>query len=362
MNYFRYLIATAFTLLILAAAINYFLDPAGIYRPGLSKPIQFVGALLNSENGLWWPAGSIDERAIKKELAKYSKDAECVIVGSSHIMQIGSTRRTKVLKEVCSSIINLGVSGASIEDHFALSFLSMSGGTPKRIVLGIDPWTLAFGKDQRWSYYAEDYRKAKGEIQGESSSNKHHEDSSFQSKLRNLFSLEYTNRSIRKGMRELRSPLTSQGIIAAPKLDEAVGGVHPVFLRDGAIQYSAEYIEASGTATIRLGGDVYKTDGYLNDAGAIKAYKSLLRWIKSKGVEPILLLTPYHQNVWRAPSSFNTRALVATEPIVRAIGKELGVRVIGTYNPDAAGCLETEFLDFMHPKMDCMARLVERQD
>lgn len=347
---------------MLFAAINFLADPAGIYRTDLAGPIQFANTLVKAEHGLWWPENSNDDRAFKKELSKHSSDSECVVIGSSHVMQAGSARKTKALTNLCSSIINLGVTGASIEDHFTLAFLSLKNGTPKKIVFGVAPWTLAFGKTQGWFYYAENYQEATQEIHGKPSTSTKREDSALQSKLRNLFSLEYTIRSVRKMVQNLSPGSNHSDITAAPKLDETIGGTHPAILRDGSLLYSAEYIAKAKADTIPLGGTLYETDGNLNEANAIKSYKSLLTWVKNKGVEPILLMTPYHQNVWKAPASLNARALVATEPIVRAMGKELGIRVIGTYNPNAAGCLESEFFDFMHPKSDCLVRLAEDQD
>ncbi len=49
-----------------------------------------------------------------------------------------------------------------------------------------------------------------------------------------------------------------------------------------------------------------------------------------------------------------------TEAIVLEIGKELGIKIIGSYKPEIFGCKEEEFFDFHHPKAVCLARLGER--
>lgn len=357
MIYFRYLITTALTILTFAAAVNIFADPAGIYRSNRNSPTQLADALIQSEHGLWWPEGWLEERALKKALAKHSSDVDCIVIGSSRVMQVGSARKASSLVNACSSILNLGVGGAGIEDHFALVYLSITDGHPKKMILGIDPWTFAFGKDRQWSYYSESYQLAKQAIQGGSPFNKRENDDVMLRKLRNLFSLEYTIRSVRKAMRDIMEGPSRYSAEVAPRLDETIGGRYPVFLRDGSLQYSAKFLVEAKVRPIPHGGVTYNTDGILNDAGAINAYRSLIKWIKSKGIEPILLLTPYHQNVWKAADSLNTRAIQATEPIVRALALELRVSVIGTYNPDTAGCLGEEFFDFMHPKADCLAKL-----
>lgn len=357
MTYLRYLLLTSFLVLSVCAGINYFIDPASVYHSEKTQPAAYAEALIKSEHGLWWPENSFEDREVKKPLAKYAGTVECVVVGSSHIMQIGSSRASSTFGDQCSSILNLGVSGASIEDHFVLAYLALKNQHPKKMVLGIDPWTFAFGKDARWSYYADDYKNARGLIlinAGELSSEN---TDTLQSKLRNLLSLEYTIRSVRKLRSIVMGTANQQPISAAPKLDEQQGGESPVLFQDGSLLYSAKYLALAKATPIRLGGENYKTNGILNDHAAIEAYKNLLRWIKGKGVEPILLMTPYHQNTWKATESLDVSALVATEPIVRKIGNELGLKVIGTFNPDTAGCVETEFFDLMHPSTDCLARL-----
>lgn len=365
MFYYRCLLATALAILVFAAGFNFIADPAGVYQQDRNRAhaIKYADALIQSEYGLWWLENSFEDREIKKALAKYSSHSECVVIGSSHVMQVGSARKTNSLVKECASILNLGVSGASIEDHFALVYLSLKSGHPKKIVLGIDPWTFTFGKDQRWAYYSEDYQQARQAVLGDRSLvGKNENNDTLRSKLRNLLSLEYTLRSVRKAAGGFKHESDRYTAKAAPNLEEMVGGEHPVLLRDGSMLYSAKYLVQVNTQPIPLGGTVYKTEGVLNDLDAINAYISLLRWIKKQRVEPILLLTPYHQNVWAAADSQNTRALKATEPIVRQLANDLGLTVVGSYNPDSASCLSSEFLDFMHPNADCMARLEKAPD
>jgi hypothetical protein len=352
-----YLANTAFVILVFAASINFIVDPAGVYRPDRDSATKFAATLIQAENGLWWQDESFSDRAIKMSLAKYSNQYECVVIGSSHVMQVGSARKINSLVNICSSILNLGVSGASIEDQFALAYLALKDGHPKKIVLGVDLWTFAFGKDHRWSFYSDDYLQARRNVFGGTSLITSEEPSgSLQSKLRNLLSLEYTIKSFRKAIGDFTHGSDRHLAILAPKTGES-GGAHAALLRDGSLLYSGSYIEQAKGKPIALGGELYGTDGILNDPGAINAYRALLLWIKSKGVEPILLLTPYHQNVWKAANSKNTLALKATEPIVLQIASDLGIAVLGSYNPEAVGCLSTEFFDFMHPTADCLSKL-----
>lgn len=358
--YLRYLFVTTFSVLAVIACANYFVDPAYVYRTVQNRSDTFAEALVKSENGLWWPDTFLPERAIKKSLADYADYSECVVVGSSHVMQIGSARTLNSLSDKCASIINLGVSGGTIEDHLALAYLSLHNKPSGKIVLGIDPWTFAYGKNTAWSYYSKDYQVARNMILGESTPVGAENTDTIRSKLINLLSLEYTVKSIRN----LKIGDRLYYGKSAPKIDEEAGGKFPIFYRDGSLQYDDKFIAQTNkikpSERIGLGGDyAYNTDGVLNERVAIDSYASLIRWIKSKGVEPILLLTPYHHNVWKRPFSANVRALMATEPIVRQLGRQLGVTVIGSYDPIAAGCSSDEFFDFMHAKGSCLAKLHE---
>lgn len=358
--YLRFFLGAVFLVLGTAATLNFVVDPAGIYHAGKVNPQAYADALIKSEHGLWAPEDTFDDRLLMKSLAKYSARAECVVVGSSRVMQISSDRAPRSLRDVCGSVLNLGVNGAGIEDHFTLAYLALLSGRPKKIILGVDPWTLAFGKDKRWSAYRDDYFQARAKILWKKNATDSKSlDKIDMAKLSNLINLEYTVRSVQTVMRDFhREPPT---ITTVSELDPAVGGYYPARLKDGSHVYSAKYIADASRATTPMGGKIYMTDGVLNQQVAIDAYRTLLLWIRSLGVEPILLMTPYHENVWGAPLSVNSVALRATEPIVMNLAHGLNVKVIGSYDPKVVGCLSNEFFDFMHPTPNCLAKLRVRQ-
>jgi hypothetical protein len=352
--------------LAIASGLNFFVDPANIYRERHVTPQSYADALIRSEHGLYFREGTVDERLLAKALASKSFRADCVVIGSSHVTQISSERKSKIFQNICGSILNLGVSGGSIEDHFILSYLALQHrqkGRPSKVIFGVDPWTLAFGKDRRWLTNRDDYLAAEVEIQGtpegsDGSSTDGGIDEASKMKLANLINLEYTIRSIKTIIRDFRSGAPT--IEFAPELDTATGGDFPIRLRDNSHVYSAKYIAKSIGARIPFGGTIYATDGELNQNNAINAYRDMLLWIESKGVEPILLMTPYHENVLKAPSSINAIALNATEPIVLNLAERVGIKVIGSYDPKMFGCLSSEFFDFMHPTSKCLDKLRAR--
>jgi len=358
-TYQRYLLGTTLLLLVVVAVLNFSMDPAGIYREGGFNPNEYTARLIKSKEGLFIPEDYMEERAVVKALAKYAKGTDCVVIGSSHVMQLSSKRNAKFAPYICQSILNLGVSGASIEDHLVLSYLTIKDGAPKKIVLGIDPWTFAFGKDQRWSSYRDDYLNASSNILGIQDEN-YSPFSNYPgvSKLKNLINMDYTTRSIKSLIKRIKHGVPV--IADIDDLDPAIGGLHEARLNDGSHVYSSKFIENSKKADIPLGGVVYKTEGVLNQKEAIQVYRSLLLYITRQGVTPIFVLTPYHENVWKSADSANVKAMRSTEHIVRSLAAELNLSVIGSYMPQVDGCLSIEFYDFMHPTADCTARLKPR--
>lgn len=358
LKYLKYLFVTTIAALTIVAGINYFVDPASVYRPNKSSAKEFAKALVKSEYGLWWIENTPTDWDIKTALVSTSNNnVDCVVIGSSRVMQIGSARSISSLHEQCASILNLGVSGGSIEAHYILSYLALKNLHPRKIVFGIDPWTFAFKKDPRWYNYANDYQLAKESILGHHNQLSSENTNTVSGKVMNLFSLLYTSKSINKLLSDFQNHSNHDVISTAPKLDERLGGENPILFRDGSLLSSSNSFQSQKKNFIPLGGDPYGTDGAINDLSAVEAYKSLLRWVKKQGVEPILLMTPYHQNVLLKPDSLNVRAIDTIEPIIKQIGNEFGLIVIGSYHPEKAGCLSTEFFDFMHATPDCLAKL-----
>ena len=356
MSYLDSLLGTSLLLLILVASLNYFTDPGSVYHGDRLNSETFSIALINSKHGLWWPKSSWEERSLKKALAKQAYQADCVVIGSSHAMEISSHRENKSLTDNCLSLLNLSVSGASIEDHITLTYLALQNVKPKKLILGIDPWTMAFGTDVRWAQYENDYYRARSAVQGkENTLNTKRIENGIRDKITNLFSFEYTVRSLDTVLRYVRNGLPS--IVEAPRVNDGLGGDNAVILPDGSLIYSAQYILEAKYKEIPWGGEGYKTTGLVTQYPAIDAYRSLISWIKNNNVEPIFLLTPYHQNVWKIPNSPDAVALNNIEPVVRNLATEFGVKTIGSYNAEATGCLPDEFWDIMHPTSKCLMKL-----
>jgi hypothetical protein len=355
-SYIRNFFITTTGSILLIVFLNFFIDPAGVYHKDKSPEQEYANALAQTRNGLWWPDNSFDERAIKKHLAKEQQDQnpDCIIIGSSHVMQIGSSRPQKSLTDLCRTILNLSVSGAGLEDQLALTHLvfTKSVHAPTKLILEIAPWTFAFGRDLRWSNaYPDDYREMLNVLETPESADL---TEGQHSKATNLISLQYTKESLKELYRMAFAEYKKE-IQQAPPLQEDFGGKYPALFPDGSLLYSAYYYRSTNQTKVKPGGDNYKTGG--TDPKAISLYVRFLKWVIQQGHEPILIMTPYHPKVLTYSDSANSKAIRETESVVAAIKADLNLAIIGSFNPNYTKCDESEFLDFMHARVSCLNKL-----
>ena len=360
MNAFKkYLLRLGFftcVALLIVALISYYYDPAQIYHAsaiGSTSSSTFASRLLKSKTGLLWPNDAWSERDIKSSLAEKITNIDCAIIGSSHAMQISSFRENASLKYLCSSIVNLGVSGGTLEDYLAMSYKLISNGhPPKTIVFAVDPWALDFNRDIRWRRYKESYFSMK-QMLNRNNTTQVNEVFSRWKYITNLINPSYFLRSIKQIGRK------GHKIIEAPVFDYSIGIENPVFLPDGSLVYSKSYIVNAKSPALPIGGGNYKIrDGSQVSEKAVKIFGNLIKDLNDKGISTVLVMTPYHNSVWVNVNSITTKALIEVETRIRKLGRDLNVKVLGSYNPQNIGCNPDEFYDHMHAKDSCLSKIV----
>lgn len=332
--------------------INFSIDPAGIY-PSLSEkisPSDLVKQLVKSDHGVLIANDTWNERDIKKELALLPTKARCTIIGSSHAGQISSFGQTRSLSKTCTSLINLGVSGASLEDFLALSEITLQNKqSSKTIVFVIDPWSLNPNRDTRWLRYKDEYYKMKDRLFGKSKSETPVTDLSI---LHNLISREYFLRSV-----SLFFTKNQRKIELAQKFDQHIGLPTSVILPDGSRIYSQKKIRESYDQAVN-GIDSYKIvkNKWYNE-DSVEIFTKLINHLKRNGRNVIFVLTPYHPAVWKISEQSVVSAMIAMESKVNEIAKSNSILVVGSYHPDKIGCTANEFMDSMHAKRSCLNKL-----
>jgi hypothetical protein len=364
MDFSYYIKVTLFFSLVfltIVAVINFIVDPGKIYHSlssssNIKDADKYIQQLVKSKYGLLLSEGRFNDRELKKLLVDYSVNYDCVVIGSSHVMQIGSARDNSSLVETCKKIVNLGVSGGTMEDYLALSNIVLRNDKylPKTILFGIDPWSLNLARDKRWLEYEQEYLDMKNRL---STSNKVDVDSNTTLELfKNLFNFQYFKRSLQFIFSSFNAENTE--IQTMGKFDQSLGADEVVMLRDGSIIYSREFIQNT----------IKQTNGFNNykiiediwyQKHAVDIFVDLVQHLKQKGIKVILLMTPYHQKVWSVNKGRQpiVKAMVTVEKKVHEIAKSLGLTVIGSYHPEEVKCGKHQFFDGMHPKDNCLKNI-----
>jgi hypothetical protein len=288
-------------MLFLVAVINFVCDPGKIYLKKIINNysvLEYVDILEKSDNGLiqenW------NERSVKVALAQKSNKYDCIVLGSSHALQISSVRNTGNINKQCSSLLNLSVSGGSLEDIFIFSNIILNKEKkPLQVFLGIDPWTLKFNMDARYLVYERYYYALLKRLDINISRKKSYE----RKILVNLINREYFFRSLKLLFHKNQDLFSLSKIEKVDeKFDINTGYKRFVYLSDGSIVYSEPWIkkQESNLKNMPKGGGDYKIEENIYDKDAVNNFLRLVDLYKNNGVKVNFLVTPYHPNVFKA--------------------------------------------------------------
>ncbi len=352
---FSFFLIVGFSLSLIAT-LNYFIDPGRIYY--LKNSGGKVFEVFNkSKYGISWTG---NERYLATLLAQKSKPKDCIAIGSSHIMQLSIIRGPNI-NRLCKSFLNLGVSGGSIEDLFIFyEILDKNKKLPKKLLLGIDPWTLKWDMDTRYTINTE----ILSSFLNKNRINKpNFKKTAINSNLLlNLLNFEYTLHTYRFIKREGLNFESSTNFQFQELVENPLS--HPCKipckLKDGSHQYTKEYLIKNKTDKNYDKKPSYKLNGKYYDEDLILQFNRFLRKIK-KDVKIYFILTPYHHNSFKAKFRKFTIYLEKVEKKINLMANELGIKVFGSYSPLKAGCLPTEFYDYMHPNPNCLNKIFKNQ-
>lgn len=362
--YKKYLKTTFLVIIFLISviiSINLFVDPGKIYLKKIvteQKANDYIKKLLDTKNGL--VRDGWNERLIKTTLAKEAGDFECVVLGSSHIIQISSIRKIGNIQTQCGNLLNLGVSGGSLEDIFVFSYLIFKNNKlPKKVFIDIDPWTLKFNMDSRYGAYMNEYVKMNELL----TINNKVETISYEEKvLKNLINWEYFYYSIQtlKDKKLKAFDYFNKKIITPSKsYIYSRGYEKSIILPDGGHIYSSEYIakQEKNNPNIPIGGGDYKISGKEYDIFAVNNLIKLLTLYQSNDVKVNFILTPYHPNVFKNEKTKSVKHMETVKKVITEIAQKYNIKIYGSFFPGELGCKENEYLDFMHPTTECLRKI-----
>ncbi len=280
----------------------------------------------------------MDERQfIKNRILYETLDPKILIIGSSRVMQLSNENFNE-------QVLNLGVSGASVEDHIAITAMALEKFNPDKILLGADPWLFNRDSGQsRWKSISNEYEIALKNI--EEASNKY--------KILKKDTKNEIYNFYEKFLDNIYNNFNKRKLDLNIKSDEIKNNTKQIILRDGKIIYGKEKREEKIKDKIID----YSMSSYEFSEDYYNNYNKFIKYlIKVQKKDVVLFLSPYHL------SSYNLTVqakpfYLDVEKRFRELSKEMGVQIVGSYNLSLTDCEEIEFYDNQHPKEDCMKKI-----
>lgn len=335
---------TCGALLAAMATVNFKVDPAGLFSRQ-SVETEIADAVLAGKALEIF--GNINERAFeKRRLALISEThPDYLVIGSSRAMLPGAWI-------LGGSTVNAAVPGSTLEDLIALAEMTARI-TPRTYVVGVDPWLFNRNNNQStWQVLAPEYRRGLeriGQSGGEASVGRSAPDHFAQ-----LINLDYFRESMK-----LLGKKSAQGKRYRLLEKDSELGNGLLVRADGSRGYSKRPMAPADIVAVRAAAAAETKpfglkDYAIADPERLGTFRKLLTYFRSRG-RVVLLMVPYHPASWERVGRIN--AVTASEQAVRAMADDLGLEVVGAFDPAATGCGDDSFGDYMHPSELCIERL-----
>jgi hypothetical protein len=346
------LAATLFPVLGSLALFNALVDPARIYLKRALNAGDFVNRLEAGYTGQY----NINERDLKVELAKRTT-ADCVVLGSSHVYQFTPTF-LKRGDSRCQTWLNLSVPAASLEDQLVFTHLLTSRPTPPRVIyVELSHWTLTRDADTNYRDFPFYYSPRLYALGYQNTGLKLFWDSAVSQakKLRELLSYTMLQASIQEWPKFIAH---SVRFTKTPDLDQ---GMEDLFwMPDGSLLYSRDYVSGAKSDVNPSTLVKFRSDRVRVEPEAWRLFLTNLQDLKRRGIQPVVLLTPFHPYAFEGVNrSFGLRLTRFGETVTQRL-HAAGIPVLGGYHIGDVGCQREEFYDLLHPRPSCMAKLLPK--
>jgi peptidoglycan/LPS O-acetylase OafA/YrhL len=287
---------------------------------------------------------NMDERKFVKYRIKYETFIpNAVAIGSSRIMQIGENNYP-------DKILNLGVSGSSVEDHIAIADMARRKFKPSIYFFGVDPWLFNSNSGQvRWKSLEDEYVRALSELRGDTAlvNSASQEEVDFRLPSDSGFTGFGAN---------IYNFINLQKLVAIDDTSE----LRDKISRDGVHVYNSTYANKSQKEVIATFDQLidYSMGDFTYSQELEDLFGKLIDAYSRESVV-VLILPPYHPELFER-IKVQRPIYLQVEARFRDFAKKHGVKIIGSYDPNQVGCIGTEFYDGMHPNAICMSKVLRQ--
>lgn len=328
-------------LLLLVVAVNWYADPGNAIRSDYEKKVAVIMA--RGENAA--NIGNMDDRALMRAyLPMRTQPIDTLVLGSSHSMQI-TPRLTGDVNTFCA-----GMTGADLRDVISVyALVRQNGFVPKRVILVADSWFISEGVQEKRAmtegYLAFCKQRGFEPVQTDTSALVRQQ---IEKKMQ-IFSIPYFQSSLnflQSGGHRLREPVATTQPYAESSMRRA----------DGTYVYDAEYRNLDNGYADQNVSDMKRVmpefarnfDGI--SQRLVEQLRAFLQQLRADGCEVVMMLAPFHPDFYEymvQPDS-GYQGVLETEQAFVQIAQQEGVRLFGSYSPEACGLTAKDFYDGLH--------------
>lgn len=284
----------------------------------------------------------MDERRFLRSRLTYKlSEADVIIMGSSRMMQIGSAT-------LGHPALNLSVSGASVEDYVAFLPEAIKKANASLVYLGADPWLFNAASGQnRWKSVDDLYGYWNEVISR----------CEYLGSTRMYLESKRTEKHDSSWAQILYKAVNQSSIVAEN------GNIEGIAKKayDGFHIYDKRHTEKTPSEIEQGFANLlnYSMNRYEDSDIARQKYISLIHFLKESGVRVVIVLPPYHPDLFEIMKREKPKFL-EVESDFRKIAVSMNIQIIGSYDGKAIGCDISEFYDGMHPKESCMKKVLSQ--
>jgi len=331
----------------LSAVGSFFFVVIGVTSAGALNDSSFGGSesdlaqMLTKHSAVY--GCNLDERKLVKYRIQYSnKPVQTLVLGSSRVLLIGNSN-------LGQGVMNLGMSGATVEDDVAVAGLAFEKYDPRLILIGADPWLFNSNSGQdRWKSLQDEYHYALMALQGGKNYASRSQTSSFSEKD-DVLSFLWPSQILNKMYQSVN--------IANEYAEDDTPALRDKIRSDGSHVYNTVFAAHSKQEIERSFEPLlnYSMSKYVFSNEKHDIFKKLVLRCRDFG-EVVLVLTPYHPKLYSKMQQ--RKEFLDSENRFRLLAETTGARIIGSYDPSVVGCSEDDFYDGMHPKEKCMDHVI----
>ena len=328
-------------LIILAITIfNYRVDSLGIFG---NSNYLLDGVKAITDGKIIAGLKNYDERKFQKLIIQNLND-------KNDIIAIGSSRSLQIRKKFITSnknFFNHSVTGAILDDYIAIigAYEKIAKYLPKTIILGIDPWIFnKNSKHNKWKSIENCYNFELAQIYHQKP--KKSIDINM-AKWKQLINYDYTITNIKFFKTLLANNGKAFYIANSTDIDDTIKDI------DGSryYEYKRRYIKPNlvlKKAKKYTQGKVYLLSNY-NKLSNTKLFEDFIKYLKSKDINIIFYLPPYHPLTYDILSKNpKYKYIDIVEKYLKDFAKDMDIEVKGLYNPHIYNFKNRDFSDGMH--------------